>query len=83
MEKELNYKAEIKKKQEEFKIKVGETNLIKDPKGQYRILQESDQLSKAITNLEYNNQKLIKLIISTCLYSSQISLLSSESSLPV
>jgi len=52
--------TEIKKKQEEFKIKVGETNLVKDPKGQYRILQESDQLSKAITNLEYNNQKLIK-----------------------
>lgn len=52
--------SEIKKKQEEFKIKVGEINLINDPKGQYRILQESDQLSKAITNLEYNNQKLIK-----------------------
>jgi hypothetical protein len=52
--------AEIKKKQEEFKIKVGQTNLINDPKGQYRILQESDQLSMAITNLEYSNQKLIK-----------------------
>jgi len=52
--------AEIKKKQEEYKIKVGETNLIKDPKDQYRILQESDQLSKSITNLESNNQKLLK-----------------------
>ncbi len=52
--------ADIKKKQEEYKIKVGETNLVKDPKDQYRILQESEQLSKAITNLENNNQKLVK-----------------------